>query len=413
MIHSGREPHDWIPGTTPQLTRFFVGNVCLAAGLFVHAFLFNFYLREMGLSASVMGQQVAAIAVGGLLALLPTGVLIDRVGTRPVLLGGVAIAAAGLALTAVARTAVGIYPAALLIGIGGAACRVAWGPSLMSLTSEAGRARAFTWNVALLVGTGGVWTLLAGLLPAWSSRVATTAGFSGTQLTLLAGAAMSAAAALCYWPLRMPRPARGARAAAGIALPRDLRVLLPLVAFWMLAAALVLPFLNVFFLDRFNMSVSRIGAVFAGAQITHAVMLIGAGELSRRWGPRRALMAWMSALAPLLWCLALTNILGLAVVLYVLQGLIAPATNPLIDQLLLERAPNDRYGLVASWRNAATEGAGALGAGAGGRLLDASSFSTLLLVAGAMAAASSALLSAALRPRPVSTSTIPPDVEAA
>jgi predicted MFS family arabinose efflux permease len=171
------------------------------------------------------------------------------------------------------------------------------------------------------------------------------------------------------------------------------------VALWMVAAALVLPFFNVFFTDRFGIPVARVGALFALTQLAHAVMLVGAAELSRRWGPRRALVAWMLAMAPALWWLASTDVLGVAVALYVVQGLIAPATNPLIDQLLLERVPRSRHGVVAGWRNAATEGAGAVGASAGGRLLDASSFSTLFLVAGAVAAASSAMLSVALRQR--------------
>jgi MFS family permease len=402
------------PSTTQAwrpLALFFAGNVCLAAGLFVHAFLFNFYLRDLGLPTSAMGHQAAAITLGGLLALLPAGLVIDRVGLRPALFGAVILATAGLALTAVARSPVTIFPAAALIGLGAATWRVALGPVLMCLTSEAGRARAFTWNVALLVATGGAWTLLAGVLPTWSSRVATTAGLSGTQLTLIAGAVVSAAAVVCYWPLRLPRAPTRPHAVLPLALPREVRTLIPLVALWMLAAALVLPFFNVFFHDRFGIPVSRIGALFAGAQLAHAIMLVGAAELSRRWGPRRALVAWMLVLAPSLWWLAGTDVVGVAIGLYVVQGLIAPATNPLIDQLLLERAPRDRHGLVAGWRNAATEGAGAIGASAGGRLLEATSFSTLFLIAGAVAAASSAMLSVALRER--SRSTIAPGVEAA
>jgi MFS family permease len=393
------------------LALFFAGNVCLAAGLFVHAFLFNFYLRDLGLPASAMGHQAAAITLGGLLALLPAGLVIDRVGLRPALFGAVIVATAGLTLTALARRPATIYPAAMLIGLGAATWRVALGPALMCLTSEAGRARAFTWNVALLVGTGGAWTLLAGVLPTWSSRMATTAGLSGTQLTLIAGAALSAAAVICYWPLRVPRAPASAQLAIPLGLPREVRALIPLVAVWMLAAALVLPFFNVFFHDRFGMPVSRVGALFAGTQLMHAVMLIGAAEVARRWGPRRALVAWMLALAPSLWWLAATDALSLAIGLYVVQGLIAPATNPLIDQVLLERAPRSHHGLVAGWRNAATEGAGALGASAGGRVLDASSFSTLFVIAGAVAAASSAALALALRER--HGRTIAPGVEAA
>jgi len=387
------------PGTARPLALFFAGNVCFAAGLFVHAFLYNFYLRELGLPASAMGHQAAAITIGGLLALLPTGLVIDRFGLRPALLGSVVLAAAGLGLTAVTRGPATIYLTAALIGLGASGWRVASSPALMRLTREEGRARIFTWNVALLVATGGVWTLLAGSLPTWSGRLAGTAGLSGTQLTLLAGGAVTAVALTCYWPLRMPRSTAAERASAGLGLPREVRLLVPVVAAWMLAAALVLPFFNVFFHDRFGIPVSRIGALFAGTQLAHAIMLVGAAEVARRWGPRRALIIWMVVMAPALWWLAATDVLPVAIGLYVVQGLIAPATNPLIDQLLLERAPRERHGVVAGWRNAATEGAGALGATAGGRVLDSSSFSTLFAIAGAVAAMSSALLGMALRER--------------
>ena len=390
---------------------FLSGNVCLAAGLFVHAFLFNFYLRELGLPASVMGYQVAAITCGGLIALFPTGLLIDRRGWRPALLAGVAVTVAGLALTAVARQPAMMYPAALLIGIGGAACRTTWGPALMRLTSNEDRARAFTWNVALLVGTGGAWTLLAGVLPTWSDRLGGLAGLSGTQVTLLAGATVSAAAAACYLALPTTRAATLKPDRPSLAPPREVRALLPLIALWMLAAALVLPFFNVYFLDRFQLPVSRIAGLFAAAQLAHAVLLLGAAELARRWGPRRALTAWMLALAPALWWLAATGSLGAAIGLYLVQGLIAPATNPLIDQLLLERAPHEQHGVVAGWRNATVEGAGAIGASAGGRLLEASTFSTLFVLSGAVAAVSSALLAFALRGR--ATPAIARDAEAA
>jgi predicted MFS family arabinose efflux permease len=176
-----------------------------------------------------------------------------------------------------------------------------------------------------------------------------------------------------------------------------MRFVLPLIAFWMLASALVLPFFNVFFADRFGMPISRIGALFAGAHVGTAVVLLGAAELARRWGPQRALTWWMVLLAPSLWWLSVANLVPLAVGLYIVQGLVAPATNPLIDQLVLERVDKARHGVVAGWRNAAAEASGALGATAGGHLLDAASFSILFLAAGAVAAVSAPLLLLALR----------------
>jgi predicted MFS family arabinose efflux permease len=176
--------------------------------------------------------------------------------------------------------------------------------------------------------------------------------------------------------------------------------LIPAVAFWMLALDLVEPFFNVFFADRFARPVAWIGTLFATTLIVRAIALAGAGEVAKRLGPERALTLWMLAAAPSLIALAITRSLPVAVGLFVVQGFVAPATNPLIDQLLLERVPESQYGVVAAWRNAAAEIAGAVGAAAGGRLLAASSFTPLMLAAGGVAVTSGLVLRAAFRARP-------------
>ncbi len=70
----------------------------------------------------------------------------------------------------------------------------------------------------------------------------------------------------------------------------------------------------------------------------------------------------------------------------------SPATNPLIDQILLEMAPANRRGMVSSWRNAATEGSGAAGAAIGGIVLQNGSFGSLFAGAGATGLIAAGLL---------------------
>ena len=390
------EATDW-----RSLAVLYAGNVLLTAGLFVHAFLFNFYIRDLQLRASVMGHQVAAMTLGGLCALLPAGVAIDRLGARASLVAGTMLTTAGLAFTALAREPSLIYAAAFGVGLGGASCRVAWSPAIMRFTTHRSRARALAWNAAILIGTGSGWTYLSGVLPTWGARFAAGTGLSPTQLVLLGGAAVSALALTCYGAL--PLPPVGGRAgglqASRIALPAATAGLVALVGAWMVAAALVLPFFNIYFADRLAVPVPEVGALFAVTHVVTAVVLVGAAELARRWGPTVMLIAWMVLFAPTLVWLSQVNVLSIAIALYFVQGLIAPATNPLIDQVLLERTPRERHGIVAGWRNAAAEGAGALGASAGGRILDASSFSVLFVAAGAIAAVSSAVLAAVLRRR--------------
>src|SRR5204863_4071844 len=111
---------------------------------------------------------------------------------------------------------------------------------------------------------------------------------------------------------------------------------------------------------RFSMDVAHVGQTFAAVQILTAIVLVLAGELARRWGARRVLVVWMAIMAPALLGLSVVSVMSAAIALYFVQGIVGPATNPLIDQVLLERTPVARHGIVASWRNAAAEASGAI-----------------------------------------------------
>ena len=167
----------------------------------------------------------------------------------------------------------------------------------------------------------------------------------------------------------------------------------------MTAPALVLPFFNLYFLQEHGLSVERIGLFFGLAHGVTALMILGSGELAARWNPTGLLMLWSLLFGPVLWILAGVNGLLAAGTLYVVQGLVSPATNPLIDQIVLEMAPVDRRGLVSSWRNGATEIGGVVGAGVGGFVLQAFSFDALFMGAGAFGLVAASALIAVLRPQ--------------
>jgi len=90
--------------------------------------------------------------------------------------------------------------------------------------------------------------------------------------------------------------------------------------------------------------------------------------------------------APAMLGLSAAGTVELAVGLYFFQGLIAPVTNPLIDQWLLGQTPREHQGLVSSWRQAAADVSGMIGASLGGYLLASAggAFDSLFLVAGAI-----------------------------
>jgi predicted MFS family arabinose efflux permease len=244
----------------------------------------------------------------------------------------------------------------------------------------------------VLVAWGAFWTAAAGAIPARVVGVSGVSGAGAIRIALLAGVGGTVLAALIFLPVarsagrvrrRIPADARtsapvddtvadgkGLRAvAAGLRIPVGVGLLVALVAVWLVAGGLVIPFFNLYFLRRHGLPVATIGLIFAAAQGLAAVGVLASGEAAARFGTRRTLIAWLLVYGPLLWALAAVRDAGAGVALYVTQNLALPASNPLVDQILLERVAEDRQGAVSSWRNAATEGSGLFGASVGGVIL--------------------------------------------
>lgn len=351
------------------MAAFLGANVLFATGLIFHAFLYNFYLEALGHAETVMGNAAAALTAGGLLVLLPAGALADRFGPRTTLTASSLVLAAGLALGAVAAAPAPIYAAAALAGVGSGLWRVAVGPVLMACTDQTSRARAFAWNVGLLVAWGGAGTALAGATSTWLEAGGMTR-LAALRGALIASALVSlvsivafrfAAAAATDVPVA---PAGGPRRT-----PRDTLPLVALVALWMLGPALAAPFFNIYLARTFGRTIQWVGIGMGSVSLVWALAVIASGEITRRAGVRRVLMAALLGFAPAMLGLTFAATLEVAFALYLAQGLVAPVTNPLIDQWLLGQVPAERRGVVSSWRQMAADLSAMAGASVGGLVI--------------------------------------------
>jgi MFS family permease len=381
-----------------------VGNVLFATGLIFHAFLYNFYLEALGLSPQVMGHAAAALTGGGLAMLLPAGLLTDRAGGRVAVTTAAIVLAVGLALGAWAASPLAIYGAAAVAGAGSGIWRVATPPILMGLTGTANRARAFAWNVGLLVAWGGIGTAAAGAVSHWLEAGRGLARLPALRAALVLGAALTAASLLLFRtvpgsgaPKRTGEPGPAAPDAPRRESDRWMLPLVGLVAVWMLGPALAAPFFNIYFAHEHGLSIARVGVLLAGANLGWALAVLGSGEVASRAGVRRLLVSSLLFFAPAVWGLSLAGTLSLAAALYFLQGLVAPVTNPLIDQWLLGQVPAARQGVVSSWRQVAADGSAMAGASLGGWLLGGGAFAPLFAVAGAIGLVGAVGLIAAAR----------------
>ena len=123
----------------------------------------TFALRDArGVTTIEFAMLFAATGVGPAVALIAAGRLCDRIGARPVLIGGSVIGAAGLAAAGVVPSVAGMFVALLLSGVGAAAVPVAGMTAILVHFPPERRGRVLGLR-QMAVPVGGF--IAAGMLP--------------------------------------------------------------------------------------------------------------------------------------------------------------------------------------------------------------------------------------------------------
>lgn len=357
----------------PAARLFLFGSACMGAALAVPWALLQLYLDRLGYSKSEIGGLQAAEAWGHVLIAAPGALLLARWRTPPLLVTASIGSALGLALLPWLGSLVAMQACKVAIGACWWLHYVAIAPFLHRQSGTEERSTLF--GLAEAVHTG---AMVIGFFACGRVAELLAARFDDQVLGL--GIVLSAAGIFSLASVPFYAAIREEAAPVG----REVRILETLMqnrgllarfvvpqAIVAMGAGLVIPFLGLYFQDRFQRGPTAIGDLNAAWQLLATLAFLLSPLLVRRLGFVRSMVAVELASIPFFLVLAFTTSFPVAVGAFLLRGALMNSASPILKTFMMEASPPGTREAQVVLNSAAWGLAWIAGPWLGGRLLDA------------------------------------------
>ncbi|MEK7315218.1 MAG: MFS transporter [Candidatus Eisenbacteria bacterium] len=390
-----------VRGSGRNARLFLVGIFLIGLGSSVFSLLFNLYLRELGVSDSRIGQILSKVSLGAAAAAIPVALILRQVAARHVLVAAGGLTALAYLLQATLTAPEYLLTVAFLAGTVVTVFRLSIAPVIMRESSPETRPFLFSASYTVLFFSAIVGSIVGGALP-HLFHLFTDSNRLALRWSLYAACALYLTST---WPFHLMSPtppyrepdagSDGATDAPPSAPERartalreltdidwglHLKLILPSMLIG-LGAGLIIPFMNLYFHDRFGLNEAEIGILFA---VMQGFMVLGnlfGPAVSRRLGLVGGVVATQLASVPFMLALGLSGWLPVVIASFFLRSTLMNMNQPLTSHFAMEVVRERNHAVTNSLLALSWFVAWAISADIGGAMIERSGYTTPLLIA--------------------------------
>lgn len=331
-------------------------------GLGVAAFYLNFVYRALGFGDLAIGALAAATALGGVVGAWPAWRLARSYSRRAALLLGGTVTGAGVVAILVFDALGAQLAAAALLGAGGMVVYATGLALLADASAQVERPKRFAQRIAVGTIAAFLAAYLAGQAAVPVAALLAVPADSLLVVRVLVGAG-GLIAALSAIPILLVRAAPVPHGSLDAPVRRALMLRFALIeALFGFGAGSFLPFINLFFADRFGLAFSAIGLALGVIAVGgSAGALIHGMRLAARFGQIRSVVAVELASVPFALAAALAPVAPVAAVVLTARAALMYGASATYSAFQLSSfRPAERAGVTAllaiAWNGAAAGG---------------------------------------------------------
>jgi len=365
---------------------FLVGIFFVGLNWAIFMLLLNLYFKEIGFTEDLIGEVLSFTAWGMAIISVPAALIIPKVSIKKILVYSVFLVGFFSILQATLVDRPQLLLASLILGMARSLTWVTAAPFMMRNSTPKERTYLFSLNFGTYLVAAIVGSLGGGYLPDLFSHLVTSKAIA-FRYSLYLSAFLGVLALI---PFLMITPQKKTKEEFGDKKGWDKRLLtergillfrlcLPYFIVGM-GAGLVIPFLNLYFRDRFLLPAGTIGIFFALLQFFMLVGILTGPLLSKKFGMIKTIVSTQLSSIPFMLILAFSYNLPLAVAAFLFRGALMNMGQPLSTNFAMEKVREKEQALTNALLMLSWTGSWAVTANLGGRLIKAYSFTPPLLI---------------------------------
>ncbi len=344
-----------------QAKLFLTATVLYGIAFSFWELFFNIYIISEGFPKDSLGLIRTSVSVAALVFGLFLGKLADKIGQRRSMLIGLSIGLLGMFAQVVFKQLWIIILMGFIQGAGLMLYRVAV-PALISANSTGhNRTLLFSLNFSLMTFAGTVGNLLAGQLPSLASRIFSLvpASAAAYQAVIIAGVLLGATALIPIFLLKRTPPTEDsdtflAQPKLGFRALFKQKVIFQLFiinVFVGLGAALLIPYLNVFFREEHHMTDQNLGYLFSLSSLLVVIGSLSAPTIARVLKSKiRATNVTQGISIFFLLITGFSPVLWLAQVGFLFRTVFMQLSSPLLENFAMDVSPSGQQSTISSIR---------------------------------------------------------------
>jgi MFS family permease len=382
---------------------FLVGIFFVGLNYSIFSLLLNLYFKELGFTEDVIGEVLSLTAWGMAIISVPAALIIPKVQIKKILIFSVLLVGIFSLLQASFVERTQLLLASFVLGMISSVARVVAAPFLMRNSTSKERTYLFSLHFGIYLVAAMVGSLGGGYLPSLFFHYAGSKVMA-FRYSLYLSVFLSGLALI---PFMIITPEKKVKESIAQKKGRDnkdlhreklltesgillFKLCLPFFILGM-GAGLIIPFLNLYFRERFLLPAKTIGIFFALLQFFMLAGILLGPLMSKRFGMIKTIVSTQLFSIPFMLVLAFTYSLPLAVVCFLFRGALMNMSQPISTNFAMEKVKEKEQALANALLMLSWTASWAASANLGGRLIKTYAFTPPLLITVGLYIISSAL----------------------